>query len=142
MNTFNLVVAIILAVSVFTSNVEAHDEADAYVIEDIQCLISTGMISLTVIMPGQLTDELKEQHAKSVCDSIQEESITPSDAVCDTDTNCMYYDEYKNFGIASVMVSHDDDKGMRWLSVTCNGDVKSLEPKIIDDPSELSVVCN
>lgn len=59
-------------------------------------------------------------------------------AVCDTDTNCVYYDEYKQYGVTGVYFSHDDENDMRWVEVYCENTDKTF---IIDDPSEMEVVC-
>lgn len=61
-----------------------------------------------------------------------------SSAVCDTDTNCMFWEQYHEFGVAKVMYSHDDENDMRWIEVHCEGKDETF---IIDDPSEMEVVC-
>jgi len=93
------------------------------------------------MMPDSFVGEQLEIESKRVCDSIDEHTKTANPtAVCDTDTNCDYWDYYRNYGVARIFVSHDEGK-TRWLAVTCEGDTKEDEPMIIDDPSEMEVIC-
>jgi hypothetical protein len=118
--------------------------AEGFSLESLECGSGNDYMIMTVIMPSSFTGEQLEIESKRVCDSLNQytkEDAQGPKAVCDTDTNCDYWDWYSNYGVARIYVSHDDDKGMRWLSVTCLGDTPEDDPWIIDDPSEMEVIC-
>lgn len=136
MNTYTLKVKTLLATlalgTVLSANSAIGAEGLSY--QDIVCESQSHQFKITVIMPNGMTPEEMNKEAMKTCNSIE---TVGTEAVCDTDTNCMYWDEYKQYGVAKVMFSHDDDKGMRWIEATCLDSTKH----VIDDPSELGVIC-
>ena len=99
---------------------------------------------MTVLMPTDYTWVEKEAEGKRVCDSILTtvshfKLDPPSTAVCDTDTNCEWYDMYKKFGVAKIFVAYDigeEDGSM--LRVECQGASISLYTNRVDS---LKTIC-
>jgi hypothetical protein len=110
--------------------------------ERIECFFYDTPIELAVMMPATFTQEQREVESARVCNSIKltrmnRATLLTTDAVCDTDMNCEYWDRYHKNGIEKIFVAYDDDV-TRTLVVMCK-DIFELQ--FTDDPSELKTIC-